>query len=286
MLDYRMDTFLTLCETMNYRKASERLNVTQPAVTQHVQYLERHYGCRLFSYDGRKLEITPEGELLRRNAQAMRYREKKLMESLKQNKGHKLAIGATKTIGEFLIADHVAAFLEREENQLHVNVDNTEKLLEQLDGGELDFALIEGYFDGSRYGSAIYDAADFVGVCGTTHPFAGSVISMERLWNEEVFLREEGSGTRKILESLLQENNRSLKDFRRSTCLVNFGLIERLLATGRGVTFAYEPVAANSQRLATFRVEGWQVRREFHYVFLPETEAEKNVTIFEEYRHK
>ena len=41
MLDYRMNTFLTVCDTMNYRKAAELLHITQPAVTQHIQFLEK-----------------------------------------------------------------------------------------------------------------------------------------------------------------------------------------------------------------------------------------------------
>ena len=48
MLDFRLNTFLTLCDTMNYRRAAEILNVTQPSVTQHIQYLERYYDCDLF----------------------------------------------------------------------------------------------------------------------------------------------------------------------------------------------------------------------------------------------
>lgn len=43
MLDFRMQTFLTVCEEMNYTKAAERLHITQPAVSQHIHYLEQHY---------------------------------------------------------------------------------------------------------------------------------------------------------------------------------------------------------------------------------------------------
>ena len=40
MIDYRIKTFLVLCDTMNYRKTAELLNMTQPAVTQHIHLLE------------------------------------------------------------------------------------------------------------------------------------------------------------------------------------------------------------------------------------------------------
>ena len=53
MLDYRIYTFLTLCEKMNYTKTAEVLHITQPAVTQHIRWLEDQYRCRLFSYQER-----------------------------------------------------------------------------------------------------------------------------------------------------------------------------------------------------------------------------------------
>ena len=62
MLDHRLYTFLTLCETGNYTKTAEKLNMTQPAVTQHIQFLEGLLSgkadCRkgegLFTYKGRQ----------------------------------------------------------------------------------------------------------------------------------------------------------------------------------------------------------------------------------------
>ena len=59
MLDHRTETFMAVCSVMNYREAAELLHITQPAVTQHIQFLEKEYGCRLFLYENRKLIKTP-----------------------------------------------------------------------------------------------------------------------------------------------------------------------------------------------------------------------------------
>lgn len=47
MLDYRVITFLALYDEMNYRRTAEKLNMTQPGVTQHIHYLENYYGVKL-----------------------------------------------------------------------------------------------------------------------------------------------------------------------------------------------------------------------------------------------
>ena len=55
MQDFRMDTFIEVCQCMNYTRAAEALNITQPAVSGHIRVLEKHYGVRLFRYEGKNL---------------------------------------------------------------------------------------------------------------------------------------------------------------------------------------------------------------------------------------
>ena len=70
MLDYRIDTFLTLCESMNYRKAAEILHISQPAVTQQIHYLESQFGQKLFAYKNRRLVKTEAAVILEKYARA------------------------------------------------------------------------------------------------------------------------------------------------------------------------------------------------------------------------
>ena len=55
MLDYRIYTFISLCETRSYTKTAEQLHISQPSVSQHIKALEQHYGCDLFYFEGRNL---------------------------------------------------------------------------------------------------------------------------------------------------------------------------------------------------------------------------------------
>lgn len=284
MLDHKMHTFLTLCETMNYTLAAQKLHITQPAVTQHIRALEQHYGCKLFSYDGRKLRKTPQGELLERSGHAMRYQESQTLAQMQNIRGRHLSIGATKSIGEFVIPDQLRRYLANPTHTLRVEVDNTEKILTLIDKGELDFALIEGFFNKSHYDSRLYRKEPFVGLCSIDHPFAEKTVTLGELLQENLFLREEGSGTRKILEDILAEYNHTVQDFSRVTCISNFGLLEQLVSSGIGITFAYAAIAENNPRLTRFYVEKWDIFREFNYVYLKHVGAEKLIDFLEQYR--
>ncbi|SEH85531.1 DNA-binding transcriptional regulator, LysR family [Ruminococcus flavefaciens] len=282
MVDFRIKTFLTLCSVMNYRKIAELLNMTQPAVTQHIHYLEEEYHCKLFLYDRHTLTLTPEGELLKNYAENISYQEKRLFEKMGLVKKRSLRIGATKTIGEYVITEQVAKYLSKPQQTILVDVDNTNRLLELLKQGELDFALIEGFFDSAEFESRLYRSEPFIGVCSPTHRFAGKTVPLDEVLSETLFLREEGSGTRMILEQLLSERNCTTDRFNRIVCISNFGLMSDLIARNIGITFAYQAIQTADKGLAEFQVEGWKIYRDFNYVFLNNPDAVKAIEEFEE----
>ena len=164
-MDQRLETFLTVCATMNYRKAAEQLHLTQPAVTKQIQALEALYGVRLFTYDSRKLRKTPQGETLEIYAISQRYQDEELRRALKRQEKTSLRIGATKSIGDYILLPQIIRFLKEPDNELFFTVDNTAHLLAQLEGGELDFVVLEGIFDKSRYESFLLRNEPYIGIC-------------------------------------------------------------------------------------------------------------------------
>ena len=232
-MDQRLETFLTVCATMNYRKAAEQLHLTQPAVTKQIQALEALYGVRLFTYDSRKLRKTPQGETLEIYAISQRYQDEELRRALKRQEKTSLRIGATKSIGDYILLPQIIRFLKEPDNELFFTVDNTAHLLAQLEGGELDFVVLEGIFDKSRYESFL-------------------LVPMDELFSERLILREPGSGTRKILERELMQCGYTVEAFRANICISSFKLIRHLVSEGCGVSFLYEAVVKNDAQFGHF----------------------------------
>ena len=98
MLDFRMETFLTVCQCMNFTRASEKLNITQPAVSQHIHFLEEHYNTKLFRYEGKKLKLTGAGEILRNASLTMMHDEISMQNQMqKSEEEEEIRFGATRT---------------------------------------------------------------------------------------------------------------------------------------------------------------------------------------------
>lgn len=283
MLDYRIDTFLTLCECMNYRQTAELLHISQPAVTQQIHYLEQLYSQKLFIYENRKIKKTEAAILLERYARAAKLHEYSLRERLAQPELKSLRIGATKTIGDYYIQDYICRYLSNKENALTLIVDNTEHLLKLLEENALDFAVIEGFFDKNRFDSVLLRREPFVGICRKDHPFAGREVTIDELLRETIIHREDGSGTRAILEQELSGYNESLQRFQRHICISSFKLILDLVKRGFGISFAYNILADSDPALAKFTLQGETVVREFNIVYLKYVDMrEKIASLFAE----
>ena len=266
MLDYRVETFLLLCQLMNYRKTAEVLGITQPAVTKQIHFLENKYGTKLFEYHNSKLRKTDTAVLLEQHARAMLLQDQHLKKKL-NSKIRELKIGATKTIGDYVLKDEIEGFLRQDKTALTLIVDNTEHLLRLLDQNALEFAVVEGYFDHGRYDSQLLKKEAFVGICPRNHPFAGQKVPLDELFQETIIHREEGSGTRAILEQKLKGYNESLERFKRQICISSFPVILNLVKKGFGVSFVYEVLADSDQDIAKFTIKNEPIVREFNIVY-------------------
>ena len=277
MLDYRVLTFLTLYDEMNYRRTAEKLNMTQPGVTQHIHYLENYYGVKLFEYDGRTLSKTKNARRLKKYFDSVKAEETDIRESFTPTDTIHMTVGATKTIGEFVIVPEIRAFLQAPNHNLDLIIDNTENLLHMLEKSQIDFAVIEGVFDKSKYGYHLFKKEAFVGVCAKDHPFAGGTVTLEEVFREDIVVRESQSGTRMLLQNAITDRGFSLDSFHRCSSVNNFSVICDLVAINKAITFAYEPIAHCRDDLATFMVEDMQIQGEFNFVYCNERVAKEKI---------
>ena len=244
MLDFRTETFLTVCQTMNFTAAARQLNITQPAVSQHIHFLEEQYHTSLFIYQNKQLFLTRSGEILRRHLLTMKNDEKAVMEELKNNITgiETLSIGVTMTIGEYAIVDRLAGFLfQHPEINIHLHYGNTLQLLKLLNSGQISMAIVEGNYPKEYYSHKKYSTEDYIAVCAASHHFmTDHPYTMNDLVHERLLVREEGSGTRNILEQSLMTHGLHISDFIHYIEIENMHTIIGLLKRDCGISFLYK----------------------------------------------
>jgi DNA-binding transcriptional LysR family regulator len=292
MLDLRVETFLCVWKNRSYSRASEELCITQPAVTQHIQYLERHYNSKFFEYSNRELKLTKAGELFYKYAISAKVAEKAITDKLREinEKSKKLSFAATLTIGEFTLAPILADFIKTFSGyDVTMYVDNTETVLEMLERGEITFALVEGLFNKGDYETRLLKTASFILIAPVHHRLATKEsISLEDLKGETIILREKGSGSREILERGLFDKNYTLEHFGNIIEIGNVNVIKNMVKNGIGLSFMYKDAAIREIQEGFLRevvISDFVLEREFNFIHLKNDIVQDEVDMFFSFFH-
>ena len=145
MIDQKLITFLTVIETKSYLGAAEKLFITQPSVTYHIQNLEKEYGIKIF-VNSRSVELTPEGQVLYEYAKNCLIEEKELINNLKKEEDSLiLNIGFTNMLTEM---KNIGTILGTSDMFFNCHCDHYNKIVEDVKKGEIDFGIIDhSFFD-------------------------------------------------------------------------------------------------------------------------------------------
>lgn len=268
---------------MNFTKAAEILHITQPAVSQHIHGLERQYDAQFFYYKGKQLTLTEAGRLFLQTAATMRHDAIYLKDSIHQlGSKRPLRFGATLTVAQYVMPGPLGRLLQKEpDRKLQMQAANTSELLTLLNQGEIDFAIVEGFFAKQAYDSLPFDTAKYYPVCSPSY-FQGALpVTAEELLNERLLVREAGSGTRQVLERALEDRNLTLEDFRRTAELGSLETIKTLVSMGAGISFFYEPVIKrelSEGSLIPIPLKGFPILHDFTFLW------RKNSVFGDEYK--
>lgn len=196
--------FKAVAETTNMSEAAKLLYISQPTISQTISEMEKYYNAKLFDRYPKKLYITERGQHLLNYVNPLIDTYNKVNDlSLENIDSCRIRVGATYTVSTCILNDIMEASKARNPFiEFYVNVDNTSMIEQKLLHNDIDFAIVDGVMKSQDIVTVPIADDCLVLVCGKQHPFATrSQVSIEELNDQDVILREEGSGTRKLFEA-------------------------------------------------------------------------------------
>lgn len=283
-MDVKLKTFITLMEQKSTTLCADSLHITQPAVTQHIHGLEKEYDVELFTKKGRCLVPTEKGLELYRMARKLSTVEKQIHLAMHRQDTVPIYFGATHSIAETILPSLVTGMLkEFPQSMLKMHVQNTHTLLEALEKGRIHFALIEGNADHRRYICKTLMNTKFICICKKDGMYA-KCKNLKDLLHAPLLLREEGSGSRDILEHTLHLFDTDIKDFAVYHELESISVILSLVMQDLGITFIYQDAASEYLKKGVLQQlipQICSIDRQFAFVTLPDMPfTENNLRIY------
>jgi DNA-binding transcriptional LysR family regulator len=269
MIDTKIYTFLKVAQYRNYTKAATELNLTQPAVTQHIKKLEEYYNCRLINIDGKSVKLTKQGKLLYNYAKFQVANEEQLINQIKKVETP-IKIGATLSIADYYLPNYLSSYLSNYDELLYVTVKNTESIIKMLLNNELYCAFVEGIFDKSLFKHYEFCNTRFLPVARKGHPLEGQDVTLSDIHKYPLILREKGSGTREIFENYLYQKNDSLLSASKIYEISSFGIMKKMIKNSNAISFMYEEVARQEVErgeLCNLSIENYSIQRPLYFIY-------------------
>lgn len=209
----KLETFLTVARERSFSKASAKLGISQPAVTQQIKFIEKYLACKVIERKKNGIKLTNEGEelykIVARLEKEIHSSEQDILKII--NKQITFRLGASYTIGTYIIPGKCLNTIgEAINNDIKLDIDVSDKIIEKLKDRKLDVGLIESPVMDNDLIYREWLEDELIVVSNVPIP---KTLKTEELYEFSWICRNEGSYTRRVISEVFEELGVSCKSF-------------------------------------------------------------------------
>lgn len=245
--------FHAVAQAGSISRGAGLLRISQPAVSKQIAELESALGVQLLDRLAKGSRLTNAGQLLADYTRRLSTLEREAERALEEYRGLKrgrLAVGASTTIAAYLLPEVFAEFHRRHPQvQLQLEIANTRNVQRYLMDGSVEIALTEGLIETEDLQSEVFHQDELIAIATPGHRLLQKKqVTVRELCREPWVIREEGSGTRAVIEKALKKYKALIRPV---ISLASTEAIKRAVAWGLGVAVISRLTVASEIRART-----------------------------------
>ena len=276
--------FISAAKHLSFSRAAEELHITGSAISLQIKDMEGDIGVSLFSRENRKITLTHAGEhFLSYAIQIISTLDEasEAMKSLRGTQAGILKIGLVSTTRYFLPAILVQFKQQHPNIQIKVDIKNRQELIELLRTGEIDVAIMGKTPKALNARAEPFAHHPHLFIASPSHPLAGKANLAPEVLNEvEIISREQGSGTRYIMEKFITEHG--LSPLMRME-ISGSETIKQTVMANLGISFVSMHTIGQeiaNQQIVVLDIQHTPVMREWHVVTPNKREVSESAEAF------
>ena len=241
MADRRLQVFFTVARLLSFTKAAESLHMTQPAVTFQVRQLEEYFNTRLFDRTHNRINLTEAGSRVYGYAEQIFELYGEMENSVREMTGEisgSLTIGASTTIAEYMLPSLLGDFKTRYPDiNIHLKVSNTDGIVSMVENNTIDLGVVEAPVGNKNLVVEECKPDHLVAIVPPGHPEADrEFLTYKDLVKYPFICREEGSGTREVINEYLTSVSNGPDDLKISMELGSPEAVKGAVEAGMGIS--------------------------------------------------
>jgi DNA-binding transcriptional LysR family regulator len=266
-----LQVFLSVSKHLNYTRAGEEINLSQPSVSVRIRQLESELGVKLFDQLGKRVVLTDAGQLLVPYANRVLAAVDDAYHAIDELQGLErgaLRIGASTTPGMYLVPQVVARFKRSHPKiEIHLRIKDTREVENGVLRNEFDFGFVGGHLAAEDVSAVTWLTDELLLVVSPDHPLTRKkTIRKQDLQGERFIVRESGSATRAAIVAQLQQANFEVDA---AIEMENPEAVKKAVQSGLGVAFISRfavETELKAKTLRAIRVRDLAIRRELKIV--------------------
>jgi DNA-binding transcriptional LysR family regulator len=245
MADRRLQVFHTVARLLSFTKAAESLHMTQPAVTFQVRQLEEQFNTRLFDRTHNRISLTEAGQRVYEYADRIFELYAEMENAVRDMTGEisgMLVIGASTTIAEYMLPSLLGDFKKQYPDiNVHLKVSNSDGIVSMVENNDIDLGVVEAPVNNKNLVVEECRKDRLVAIVPPQHALASQQsVAVKELLENAYIAREEGSGTREVIQEYLAELGLQASDVHVSMELGSPEAIKGAVEAGMGVSIVSE----------------------------------------------
>lgn len=277
-MDFRqLETFVEVAKLKSFSKAAEKLYITQPTVTNHIQNLEKELGTLLINRLGKTITLTHAGNLLYTYAINILNTCDKAKFELATYKGKiqgHIHIYSSSVPRNYLLPNVIKSFLNvYPDVTFTIGNKDSKKVIKSILEGETDFGIL-----GAKYSSNNIKYLDLMDdelllITPNIDEFSFenlSELDKDVLFKEKFIFREEGSGTRALVEEVLQKSKIPLDRINIVSYVEDPNMVKELVSLGVGLSFISKRAIKSDLDIGKYKafyIKGLKFTRKFYFAY-------------------
>jgi len=267
----QLETFAEVARQQSFTRAAEALHLTQPAVSIQIRQIAETIGLPLFEQNGREIALTAAGEELLTTVHDLDdawNRFESAIDDLKGFKRGKLRVGLVTTAKHFLPRMLGDFYRRYPDIDIQLEIANRQGIVERLLGNQDDLYVMSYPPTNLDIVSQPFLDNEYVVLAPEAHWAVGKALTLQELATEPFLLREQGSGSRHVIDQHMRDTGIQLKV---RLSLASNEAIRELVASGMGLTVLSRQALGDRpghDGLAILDVAGFPLKRQWNVVHL------------------
>ncbi len=259
MADRRLHVFYSVARLLSFTKAADTLHMTQPAVTFQVRQLEEYFNTRLFDRTHNKISLTEAGKRVYVYAEKIFHLYDEMENSVRELTGEisgVLILGASTTVAEYMLPALLGDFKAKYPDvNIRLKVSNTDGIVSMVENNIIDLGVVEAPVLNKNLAVEQCRTDRLVAIAPPGHELTKyATVPVKALLDYPFICREEGSGTREVINDYLRQAG---VDPARMNVIMELGSLEALkgaVEAGIGVSIVSRATLAKEIKLGSVEV--------------------------------